>query len=90
MALMKNVNGVNMPLTKEEVAQRQVDEDAWLEYQAENGYKEERVSAYPPLSDQLDAIWKVIQSNPDLAIPVDVQAISDQIVQVKEDFPKPE
>jgi hypothetical protein len=49
----------------------------WLE----NGYKNERINKYPPIGDQLDALWKGGDAAAEML--ARVQA-------VKQQFPKPE
>ena len=64
-------------LTPEEIAQAQAQAQ---EYEASITYAQKRVAAYPPIGDQLDALWKGGEAAAEmLAI---VQA-------VKERYPKP-
>lgn len=51
-----------------------------------NQYKEDRKRAYPPIGDQLDAIYKKLS----LDNSTDYDAIAVKIAQVKLDNPKPE
>ena len=51
-----------------------------------NEYKEKRQVAYPPIGDQLDALYKKLTLNDS----TDWDAIAEQIAQVKLDNPKPE
>lgn len=53
-------------------------------------YAEQRSKSYPPVSDQLDALWKFIESLPSASLPDDTAAVLNDIVKVKTDIPKPE
>lgn len=88
MALTKMVDGVEIPLTIEE-------ESAILEewalhdkLKAETQYLDDRLQAYPPLGDQLDALWKIVNANT-FIIPLDAQVINDTITDVKITYPEP-
>ena len=89
MGLTKNVNGIDIPLTASE------ESDIIKEWESNKlalaaiAYRLERAAAYPAITDQLDAMWKILHANPNLLAPTDAQAISDQIQQVKALYPKP-
>lgn len=51
-----------------------------------NQYKLDRKAAYPPIGDQLDALYKKLHLNDS----TDYDALAAEIAQVKLDFPKPE
>tara|TARA_R110000803_G_scaffold26584_1_gene62728 strand:- start:1480 stop:1731 length:252 start_codon:yes stop_codon:yes gene_type:complete len=52
----------NIPFTAEEETARDIEEAAAKaasdDYIANHKYKDDRIEAYPPIGDQLDAIWK--------------------------------
>jgi hypothetical protein len=48
-------------------------------------YTEERLEAYPPVKDQLDAIWKALEV---MDLPKDAKAMLDSIQAVKTRYPK--
>jgi hypothetical protein len=66
----KLVNGIKVDLTAEEIAQRQAEEAAFAEAQANivptPAYVSKRKSAYPNIGDQLDMLWHSIDQNPAL------------------------
>lgn len=68
------------------VAQRNADLAAKETLKMVSLYKEQRKQAYPPIGDQLDAIYKRDHLND----PTDWNAIVAQISAVKAAFPKPE
>ena len=63
----KLVNGIKVDLTAEEIAQRQAEEAAFAEAQANivptPAYVSQRKSAYPSIGDQLDMLWHSIDQN---------------------------
>lgn len=88
----KIVNGVQVELSPEEEAQVvKMWEDNARE-KAKTQYISNRVSAYPPITDQLDAVLKQLNymqmnKQTDLIAPMD--DIIQKWLQVKRDFPKP-
>ena len=52
----------------------------YADYVANNKYKDDRASSYPPIGDQLDALWKGGD---------DADAMKVLVNKVKSDFPKP-
>ncbi|CAJ0740797.1 hypothetical protein [Ralstonia mannitolilytica] len=52
-------------------------------------YDEERRAAYPEVGAQLDAIWKAFASLDRGALPPDTAAMLDQVIAVKQQYPKP-
>ena len=68
------INGIEVPMTAEEIAARQAEEQAWLEEQSQNNesiteqapYINQRKNAYPEIGDQLDMLWHSIDQNPEL------------------------
>lgn len=88
----KLVNGVKVELTPEEEAQVvKMWENNAIEI-AKTQYVSDRVSAYPPITDQLDAVLKQLNymqmnKQTDLIAPMD--DIIQQWLKVKRDFPKP-
>jgi hypothetical protein len=65
-----NINGNIVPFTAEEEAQRDAEEAAFAEAQANivptPAYVSQRKSAYPSIGDQLDMLWHSIDQNPAL------------------------
>lgn len=51
-------------------------------------YETRRRAEYPPIEEQLDAIWKALEAIPNL--PPDTAAMLDRIRRIKQDFPKPQ
>jgi hypothetical protein len=70
MARHHNINGNIVPFTAEEEAQRDAEEAAFAEAQANivptPTYVSKRKSAYPSIGDQLDMLWHSIDQNPAL------------------------
>jgi hypothetical protein len=62
-----NINGNIVPFTAEEEAQRDAEEAAFAEAQANivptPAYVSQRKSAYPSIGDQLDMLWHSIDQN---------------------------
>ena len=52
-------------------------------------YKEARQEAYPPVGDQLDALFRHFAADPD-NVPPELQAWVDACQAVKDRYPKPE
>ena len=53
-------------------------------------YKDKRAFAYPPLPDQLDALWKYLNTLDQTKLPDDTRQMLSQIESVKTAFPKPQ
>ena len=70
MARHHNINGVQVPFTAEEEAQRDAEEAAWAAKQAAiiptPAHVYQRASAYPSIGDQLDMLWHSIDQNTEL------------------------
>ena len=70
MSRHHNINGNIVPFTAEEEAQRDAEEAAFAEAQANiiptPAYVYQRKSAYPSIGDQLDMLWHSIDQNPAL------------------------
>ena len=85
---------VNM--TPGEITARQVEEDAFAQakeqYERLEKYKDDRRAEYPPIGDQLDAIWKALERiNADgVLLPTETLDVLDKIVVVKNKYPEPE
>jgi hypothetical protein len=77
----KMVNGVLVPLTQEEISQRETDIATSEAEQLATGYINQRQSEYPPMEDYLDGIVKGDTAQVDKYI-ADCQA-------VKTKYPKP-
>lgn len=52
-------------------------------------YKKRRRESYPPLGDQLDAIWKILATLPQKKWPAEAVAVLGQVQAVKAVIPKP-
>jgi hypothetical protein len=53
------------------------------------GYQQYRADAYPPVGDQLDALWKLVDSLlSKSAAPAEALAVRNQIAQVKLQWPR--
>jgi len=71
---IKLINGIEIPMTAEEISTRQAEEQAWLKEQSKNNvtiteqapYISQRRNAYPAIGDQLDMLWHSIDQNPKL------------------------
>ena len=74
----------NRPFTVEEEAEADANDvagaAAHAEYVAKEKYKDDRRTAYPPIGDQLDALWKGGDAQAAMKVIVD---------KVKSDNPKP-
>lgn len=84
----KVVNGVKIDLTPEEIAEIQAE---WARNEAEAAkvaYLQNRAGAYPPIGDQMDALWKLLgslaEANPTAA------SMYHDILAVKAKYPKPD
>lgn len=49
-----------------------------------------RAAEYPPLADQLDALWKMLAANGGLAADNPAKAMLEQVLAVKARHPKPQ
>jgi len=80
------------PMTGEEIVARAAEEKAWHKLAAETAYKTERAREYPPVGDQLDALWKELNyrrlNGENLTQEAD--DILGQILAIKNKYPKPE
>ena len=70
MTRYHNIKGMRVPYTAEEEAQRDAEEQAWLEesskYKEQAPYINQRRNAYPNIGDQLDMLWHSIDQDPQL------------------------
>jgi hypothetical protein len=81
-----------VPLTPQEIKQRQAEEKEALAAQAEAermAYKEERRAEYPPIGDQLDAIMKWLATETEFAVPAELKSMAMKCMSVKAKYPKP-
>lgn len=71
--------------------QIEADRQEYIEFLADNLYKEKREKDYPPIGDQLDAIWKMISDHLSGTIENtdEVEAMFEKIQDVKQKYPKP-
>lgn len=69
-----------VPFTAEEEAARDAEEALSAAEQAANSYKAKRAAEYPPIGDQLDALWKGGEA---------AAAMLAQVQAVKIKYPKP-
>lgn len=84
MARFHTTSEGNIPFTSEEEAQRDAEEAQALVKQTElakTQYQRDRAAEYPPIGDQLDALWK----GGDAAT-----VMLAQVQAVKAKYPKPE
>lgn len=66
-------------------------ETEYQAYLAANAYQADRAEEYPPLGDQLDAIWKIVQAiNAGDSMPADALAVMAAVQAIKDKYPKPE
>ena len=79
--MKKLVDGVLMDMTPEEQAEHEAAHAATMAEQAKTAYAKSRAAEYPPIGDQLDALWK----GGDAAT-----AMLAQVQAVKAKYPKPE
>ena len=79
------IDGVHVYFTDEEEAEATKAAESWskrqADYVANRKYKDDRRAAYPPIGDQLDALWKGGDAEAAMKVIVD---------KVKSDNPKPE
>ena len=69
-----------VPFTAEEEAARDAEEALSAAEQTANSYKAKRAAEYPPIGDQLDALWKGGEA---------AAAMLAQVQAVKAKYPKP-
>ena len=85
MSRHKIVDGIKVDFTDSENSERDAEEaqvaSEYADYVANNKYKDDRASSYPPIGDQLDALWKGGD---------DADAMKVLVNKVKSDFPKPD
>lgn len=80
-------------------AENQISQRAWADEETEafrtkhtKKYDQLRAEEYPPIGDQLDAIWKALEHMKinGVELPVEtVEMLDDQILSVKAKYPKP-
>lgn len=91
----KWVNGIKVPLTEEDIRQREIDEEAhkvYIEELNRNRYKVQRQKKYPEIGDQLDAILKQLnymQMSGQTNLVSQLDDIIGQWLAVKREYPKP-
>ena len=72
--MYKQVDGVRVKMTAEEIAEQETLQTQWLEEQSKNNetiteqapYIFQRRNDYPEIGDQLDMLWHSIDQNPKL------------------------
>jgi hypothetical protein len=72
--MYKQVDGIRVKMTAEEIAEHEAIQKQWLEEQSKNNetiteqapYINQRRNAYPEIGDQLDMLWHSIDQNPQL------------------------
>ncbi len=79
----KYVDGVKIKLTAEELATLKEEQEQSTAYfnSFENSYSTKRQREYPPLAEQLDALWKGGAASDEMKL---------KIQAVKNKYPKPE
>lgn len=50
-------------------------------------YAQRRAAEYPPIGDQLDALWKALESDK-AKLPKEARDVMDRVLHVKQKFPK--
>lgn len=62
-----------------------------MKIQHDEDYRKLRRAAYPPVGEQLDAVYKLARAmrDSDVALPSEVEAWMAQLARVKETFKKP-
>lgn len=94
--LTKIVNGEQVVLSAEDEAEINAEWAAnaatKAEYEATLAYKDKRRSAYPPLGDQLDAIYKTFKCLHQNEIDIGTPGLDwlNAIDSIKSEFPKPQ
>lgn len=93
MARFHKINNKDVPFTQEEEIARDREEAAWVTRAEQNKaeeYKEQRKKEYPPVGDQLDAIWMELNLRRLNGDTLHQQAddILGQILAVKNKYPK--
>ena len=53
----------------------------------QSDYAVRRAAEYPPIADQLDALWKIIQAS-NILIPAEPKSMADAIRSIKSKYPK--
>jgi len=76
-----------LPMSDEELQDEYIASQIRSEQEAATGYIAKRLESYPPIGDQLDAIWKALATIE--ILPEPTQEVLNKIIQVKEDNPKP-
>lgn len=73
-------------------AQLILDVQEYEQYEASILYQKKRQAEYPPIGDQLDAIWKLLEKAliGQSELPSDAIATFDQVRGVKEKYPAPQ
>lgn len=82
--LTKFVDGVELPLDAQDIADMEQKERNWLAFKAEEAktqYQRDRAEAYPPMADYLDGVAKGDQAQ--------IDAYIAACLAVKARFPKP-
>lgn len=92
----KIVNGKQVPLTADEIAER---EAAAIEHEAmqveltKTQYQRDRAEQYPSIGDQLDAILKQLnymQLSGQTNLITELDSVISRWLKVKRDYPKPD
>lgn len=87
LANVKLVSGKIVSLPADEKAALEADQARLTAELVRTKYKRDRRQAYPPITDQLDEIWKLLSQIAD-GNPID-RGMIDQIAAIKAQFPKP-
>lgn len=73
------------PFTAIEIEEREQEIAAFESARSAHEWREKRIAAYPPISDQLDALMKWIARGDE----TELQALAQMCMRVKENNPKP-
>lgn len=86
------VDGIHYLPTDKDIESKEALELSWENERRNTRYKERRQFAYPSIGDQLDALWKEVHGRRVKGeIPVkEASDMLDQIIAVKQKYPKPE
>jgi hypothetical protein len=86
----KLVNGVEVELEEHEVLEMVEEWNFKKTEQDKIAYKIARVSEYPAIGDQLDAIWTLLKEKNLIGVDTDAKMVYNEIENTKLKHPKPE
>jgi hypothetical protein len=83
----KLVDGIPVEMTKEEMIEFNRSSEEHAENNRKTVYRKRRAAGYPTIGDQLDIIWKVLDTLP--ALPAEAAEMIAKIKDIKVKYPKP-